>query len=250
MVVVHGGPLGMDWTAANMPAILDVHYPGEVGGDATVAVLFGDVSPSGRATTTWYPLVYQNQRPNNTDMQLAAHNGVPGITYLYYDGPVLWPFGWGLSYTTFTFAWASGAQVERATIDASAFATGAASPPSFSANVTNTGAVTSDVSVLAYYSTGLPGEPLTELFDFQRVAALAPGATATVTFSLPPAIAATVTAEGDAVIVPGLFRIRIGDVRDHSDWSSGGSYVVGEVEIVGQATPHWLFPRELAAGAV
>jgi beta-glucosidase len=100
-----------------------------------------------------------------TDMQLEPHTApdgttpVPGITYLYYDGPVLWPFGWGLSYTTFSFAWFDEASAHQS-IDAAAWASGTASPPSYAVNVTNTGSVTSDVVALAFYSTGLAGEPI------------------------------------------------------------------------------------------
>jgi hypothetical protein len=100
-----------------------------------------------------------------TDMALEPHTApdgttpVPGITYLYYDGPVLWPFGWGLSYTNFTYTWFD-ADAAHQTVDAAAWAAGNATPPSYAVNVTNTGSVVSDVSALAFFSTGLPGEPL------------------------------------------------------------------------------------------
>lgn len=202
VVLVHGGPLAVDAIKGSVAAILDAKYAGELGGDAVDAILFGDVSPSGRLAGTVYPADFVTQRAM-TDMQIAPHDGRPGITHLFYDGPVLWPFGWGLSFTTFSFVWADSG--------AARASTAAFQPPQYSCNVTNTGSVTSDVSVLGFYSTGLPGEPLQELFDFARVAALAPGATATVVLTLPARVAATITAEGKHVLVSGLFRVWVGE---------------------------------------
>lgn len=96
--------------------------------------------------------------------QLASHKNrsgasVPGITYLYYEGPTLWPFGWGLSYTAFSFAWFDEEDATK-TIDAAAWAAGIAASPAYAVNVTNTGNVTSDVSAMAFFSTGLPSEPI------------------------------------------------------------------------------------------
>jgi hypothetical protein len=242
VVLVHGGAISMDWTAANMPAIVDALYPGELGGDAVASILFGDVSPSGRTVTTWYPSSYQTARVNVSDMALPPHTGpqgeqVPGITHLYYDGPVLYPFGWGLSYTTFSYAWVYG---ERTSVDAAEFGSGAAAnPPAFAVNVTNTGAVTSDVSVLAFFSSDVPGEPIQELYDFGRAAAVAPGQTVQLTFSLPPEVAARVDADGTSAVVPGRYKVRIGDVL------ASGNFVRGEVEVTG-AEPFELFSLKKA----
>ena len=130
---------------------------------AISAILFGDVSPSGREVTTAYPAAFAAQR-RVTDMRLAPHEGsngesIPGVTYLYYDGPALWPFGWGLSFTTFAYTWFDDGE-GKAQIDATAWAAGAVAPPAYAVNVTNTGGVPSDVSALAFFSTGLPGEPI------------------------------------------------------------------------------------------
>ena len=235
VVTVHGGILSMDWTAGNVRTIVDALYPGEMGGDAVVSVLFGDVSPSGRTVTTWYPSAYQTARPLVTDMALAPHDDVPGITYLYYDGPVLWPFGWGLSYTTFRFDWAAGEGA--LSVDTVAFGTGAAAPPSFLVNVTNTGMVTSDVSVLAFFSAETPGEPLQELFDFQRTAGLAPGEMRTLRFSLPPAVAACVTSDGTQVVRAGTYAVRIGDTV------ATGNFVKTAVHLSGPDHELFSMPR-------
>lgn len=150
-----------------------------------------------------------------------------GITYLYYDGPVLWPFGWGLSYTTFQFEFFDNMEAHK-TVDAKAYATGQAQPPAYAVNVTNTGTVVSDVSALGFYSTGLPTEPVEELFDFQRTASLAPGETRTLYFTLPPEVVATVNEAGEQTVQPGVFTVRIGDVRQTGNYAEGSLTVTGE----------------------
>jgi beta-D-xylosidase 4 len=241
LVLIHGGPLALDDTSLSLPAIVDAHYPGEMGGDAVVSVLFGDVSPSGRLTTTVYPAEFVQQR-DMSDYQLAPHTNaanasVPGITYLYYDGTPQFPFGFGLSYTTFAFAWLSE-QPAQSQHDAAALASGVLPP--FAVNVTNTGGVTSDVSALAFVSTGVPGEPLKQLFDFQRAAAVAPGDSVVLSFTLPPELAAVVLADGSRVIRPGTtLRVTIGDVPaatvPWSDAVARGSIVRTDVVVGGEA---------------
>jgi hypothetical protein len=102
----------------------------------------------------------------------------------------------------------------------------------------------SDVSALAFFSSGQPGEPVQELFDFQRVAALAPGATVTVYFTLPPTVAARVSADGEQVVTPGVYRVSIGDVE-----GGPAGRVEGTMTITGH--PHTLFsmPRARAQWA-
>jgi beta-D-xylosidase 4 len=209
-----------------------MHYPGEMGGDATAALLFGDASPSGRGTVTVYREAYLAQR-RPTDMALAPHGDVPGITYLYYDGPnVLYPFGHGLSYASFSYAWLGSSLAE---VDVDAWAGGVVAAPSYAVNVTNTGAVMSDVSVLAFLSTGLPNDPLQQLFDFQRAAALAPGQTVTLFFTVPLDTAARVSSAGEVQLTPGALCIRIGDVprAGTAGSASATAYVVGRLVLTG-----------------
>jgi len=99
LVLIHGGPLGIDWEKANVPAIVDAFYPGSMGGDAIASILAGDVSPSGRLPNTIYPADFVNVR-DIWDMNLRDKGG---ITYRYYTGTPLWEFGFGLSYTTFAY---------------------------------------------------------------------------------------------------------------------------------------------------
>lgn len=242
VVLIHGGPLAIEWTAAHMPAILTAFYPGEMGGDAVVGLLFGDAAPSGRSLYTWYPAGFPAQR-NLTDMVLPPHAGpggqsVPGVTYRWYNGSALWPFGWGLSYTSFTFAWAySGGGV--AEVHAAAWAAGEASPPPWAVNVTNTGTSPGAVSALAFVSSGSPGDPLTELFDFQRTPTLQPGESVTLLFNTPlrivakggePEPAAGATGGQERLptlrLVPGAYAVSIGDVDGGPNGAVRGRLVV------------------------
>ena len=159
-----------------------------------------------------------------TDMALAPHGSSPGLTHLYYSGPVQWPFGFGESYTTFSFDWSLEGG-GKAVVAAESLAAGDA--PLYRVNVTNTGHVVSDVSVLGFFSTGLPGEPLQELFDFSRVAALAAGASAEVTLTLPPGVAATIDSKGKRWATPGSFLVRVGEP---------GNFAEGSLEVRGEAT--------------
>ena len=210
LLLLHGGALSIDWASANVDAIVSLVYPGELGGDAAAAVLFGDVSPAGRTTSTWYSSAWQRARPFIISMELAPHQGilgpVSGVTYLYNDNAteILWPFGYGLSYTNFSFAWLDNGAATllsaRALVDA---------PPSYAVNVSNVGSVTSDVTAMAFVASATPGEPLRECFDFARAAALAPGAWALLSFALPPWVVARVDADGVQAVGRGAFTVSV-----------------------------------------
>ncbi|XP_051147124.1 beta-D-xylosidase 3-like [Andrographis paniculata] len=104
LVIMSGG--GMDVQFAKddpkVTSILWVGFPGEVGGAAIADVVFGHHNPSGKLPMTWYPQSYVNQ-VQMTDMNMRPDpaRGYPGRTYRFYTGPVVFPFGHGLSYTEF-----------------------------------------------------------------------------------------------------------------------------------------------------
>nr|AAP83934.1 auxin-induced beta-glucosidase [Oxybasis rubra] len=105
LVLMCGGPVDVTF-AKNDPkisAILWVGYPGQAGGTAIADVLFGTTNPGGKLPNTWYPQSYVAKVPM-TDLAMRANpsNGYPGRTYRFYKGPVVFPFGFGLSYTRFT----------------------------------------------------------------------------------------------------------------------------------------------------
>ncbi|KAK4265862.1 hypothetical protein QN277_026856 [Acacia crassicarpa] len=105
LVLMSGGPIDVTF-AKNDPkigAILWVGYPGQAGGTAIADVLFGRTNPGGKLPMTWYPEGYVNKVPMTVmDMRPNPASGYPGRTYRFYKGPVVFPFGHGLSYTRFS----------------------------------------------------------------------------------------------------------------------------------------------------
>ncbi|NP_001266107.1 alpha-L-arabinofuranosidase/beta-xylosidase precursor [Solanum lycopersicum] len=104
LVLMSGGPV--DVTFANndprIGAIVWAGYPGQGGGAAIADVLFGAHNPGGKLPMTWYPQEYLNNLPMTTmDMRSNLAKGYPGRTYRFYKGPLVYPFGHGLSYTKF-----------------------------------------------------------------------------------------------------------------------------------------------------
>jgi len=97
MVLVNGGPLALAGTENQAEAIVEAWYPGEMGGTAIADVLFGDVNPGGKLPQTFYAST--QQLPPMWDYDLIHHPR----TYLYFEQPVLYPFGHGLSYTQFEY---------------------------------------------------------------------------------------------------------------------------------------------------
>jgi len=96
VVLMNGSALAINWTAKNIPAILEAWYPGEFGGNAIADILFGDYNPSGKLPITFYKSVNDLPDFKNYDME--------NRTYKYYKGDVLFPFGHGLSYSDFKYS--------------------------------------------------------------------------------------------------------------------------------------------------
>jgi beta-glucosidase len=178
LVLINGRPLGIDWAAQNVPAILEAWQPGTEGGRAVADVLFGDVTPGGKLPVTFprrgghAPLYYARNRTHMPE-------GSPLYRSRYGDGPTtpLFPFGFGLSYTTFSFAnlKAAPAQVK------------AGGRVTVSVDVTNTGRRAGEevVQLYVHQKSGRDSRPQRELKGFRRVV-LAPGETQAVRFELGP----------------------------------------------------------------
>ena len=96
LVLLNGSALSATWAAENVPAIVEAWYPGQAAGPAIADVLFGDYNPAGRLPVTFYSSV--DQLPPFSDY------GMEGRTYRYFHGEPLFPFGHGLSYTTFAYS--------------------------------------------------------------------------------------------------------------------------------------------------
>ncbi|KAH6799759.1 hypothetical protein C2S51_036243 [Perilla frutescens var. frutescens] len=104
LVLMSGGPIDVSFAKndARVGAILWVGYPGQAGGAAIADVLFGKHNPGGKLPMTWYPQKYLDNLPMTTmDMRADPSRNYPGRTYRFYKGPVVYPFGHGLSYTSF-----------------------------------------------------------------------------------------------------------------------------------------------------
>jgi beta-glucosidase-like glycosyl hydrolase len=233
LIVVRGGAIALSdelfADVARVPAIVHFPYGGELAGDALADVLLGAVSPSGRLATTQYGADIVDR--SIIDYDLTSGDG---LTHLYYRGTPQFAFGSGLSYTTFALSWAEGSS-STARVDAEDFVAGqqrgGGAAPSYQVNVTNVGAIVSDVSVLAFLDgPGTPGAPLQQLFDFGRISALLPGASATLTFSVPLDVAAEARADGSLALFPrggAPRRVRIG--------LPGISMLEGALELCGGA---------------
>ncbi len=96
LVLVAGSPLSILWEDKNIPAIVNAWYPGEQGGTAVAEVLFGKYNPAGRVPVTYYNSI--EDLPPFDDYDITKR------TYKYFDGDVLYPFGYGLSYTSFRYS--------------------------------------------------------------------------------------------------------------------------------------------------
>lgn len=175
LVVMSGRPLDLRWADANVPAILQVWYPGTKGGDAVAAVLLGDTSPAGRLPFTWprhvgqVPIVYSHYRTFAPDDQ--------GARYWEEPSTPLYPFGHGLSYAAFEYA---NLRLDRTAVPVGESAT-------VFADVTNTSAVDADdvVQLYIHQRYGTSSRPVRELKAFDRVS-IAAGETQTVRFTLGP----------------------------------------------------------------
>jgi len=175
LVVMSGRPLDLRWAQANVPAILQVWYPGTRGGEAVAAALVGDVSPAGRLPFTWprhvgqVPLVYNHNRTFQPEEQ--------GRRYWDEESTPLYPFGHGLSYGSFEYA--------NLVLDRESIAVGETA--TVSVDVTNTSDRDADevVQLYVHQRYGTSSRPVRELKGFARVA-VAAGGTRTVTFPLGP----------------------------------------------------------------
>ena len=212
VVLMNGSALGVNWEKSHANAILEAWYPGEEGGAAVAETLSGKNNPAGRLPVTFYKDVHQ--LPNFEDYSMK------GRTYRYFTGEPLWPFGYGLSYTSFHY---SNLELPTTAIEAG-------DPLTASVTVTNSGNTAGDEVVELYLQfPDVEGAPLRALRGFQRVR-LQPGANQQVEFHLNPRDLSMVTAKGDIIVAQGQYTVSIGGGQP----GTGAPSVSGKLEIHGQ----------------
>jgi beta-glucosidase len=211
LVVVAGSALDLRWAAADahVDAIVQAWYPGEEAGRAIADVLFGDYNPAGRLPVTFPGSTHD--LPDITDYRMR------GRTYRYLEREPLFPFGYGLSYTQFTYG---GLGVEaRGSTSTEGAAAGVPATPGgrwpvlaeVHASVTNTGAHAGDEVVQLYvkHLDARGAVPHHSLRGFARVA-LAPGESRQVTFPMTARDLSLIDETGARVLEPGRLRLTVG----------------------------------------
>jgi len=209
LVLIGGSAIAVPWADAHVPAILQAWYPGQAGGTALAEMLFGDTNPSGRLPVTVYR--------STADLPPFGDYAMANRTYRYFRGKPLYPFGHGLSYTTFAY---DNLRLSKGKISLD-------EPLTVQADVTNTGPRAGDEVAQLYlsYPPTSPRNPIRQLRGFQRVS-LAPGETKTVSFTLTPQDLALVNDAGQRMVEAGAYRVSVGG-RQPSKADRAGSVAVG-----------------------
>jgi len=212
VVLMNGSALAVNWINGHANAVLEAWYPGEEGGAAVAETLSGKNNPAGRLPVTFYTGI--DQLPNFEDYGMAHR------TYRYYNGKPLYPFGYGLSYTTFSY---SGLNIPTQAVSAG-------QPVGADVTVTNSGKVPGDEVVQVYLKfPDVKGAPQIALRGFQRIH-LEPGTSQKIHFDLKPRDLGIVTEDGHPIIAQGDYTISIGGGQP----GTGAPTVNGKFHIEGQ----------------
>jgi beta-glucosidase len=217
VVLMNGSALVVNWAKDHANAIVDAWYSGEEGGAAIAETLSGKNNPAGRLPVTFYKDV--GQLPAFEDYSMK------GRTYRYFEGAPLYPFGYGLSYTTFHY---DALKLPQSPVKAG-------DPVTAEVTVSNFGSVAGDeVAQLYLKFPEVKGAPGKALRGFKRIH-LDPGATATVRFDLRPRDLSIVTENGDPTIPAGKYTVTVGGGQPNTaaatvsgDFSMDGSLKLPE----------------------
>ncbi|HLF32984.1 MAG TPA: glycoside hydrolase family 3 C-terminal domain-containing protein [Cyclobacteriaceae bacterium] len=215
LVLIGGSAIAVNWADQHVPAILDAWYPGEFGGQAIAEAIFGDINPSGKLPVTFYRSV--------NDLPPFGEYSMENRTYKYFRGPVLYPFGHGLSYTSFGYTGLSfgvgagvGVSVKIPSSDKDSVGelmVEIEEPADIpvSVKVRNTGTREGMETVQLYVSVEGAAYPAPRiaLQDFVKIN-LAPGESKEVSFTLHPDQLAAMTESGEKILKPGNIKIYVG----------------------------------------
>jgi beta-glucosidase len=207
LVLLNGSALAINWETRNIPAILEAWYPGQAAGHAIADVLVGDYNPGGKLPVTFYKSI--NDLPPFSEYEMK------GQTYRFFKGEPLFPFGHGLSYTTFEY---SGLEIGDRHNPGDSVA--------LTVNVKNSGPVAGDEVVQVYLShVNAPMKvPVRTLVQFQRVT-LHPGEDRRISFTLPPDVFSVINDDGKKTIFSGKYELFVGGGQPESGmirWKAPG----------------------------
>jgi len=192
VVAMNGSPINLSWAKDNAAALIEAWYPGQSGGLAIANVLSGRTNPSGRLPLTFYRSIDELPPFGDYDMK--------GRTYRYFTGTPVYPFGYGLSYTSFAYA---PVKVDPAR-------GGAEKGIRVTTEVRNTGNRPGDEVAQLYLNfPNEPGTPKVALRGFQRVS-LKPGEARKISFDLSPRDLSAVTLDGTRRVLKGQYRVTVG----------------------------------------
>jgi beta-glucosidase len=213
VVLQNGSALAVNWAQEHADAILEAWYPGEEGGTAIAETLAGDNNPAGRLPLTFYSSL--SQMPSFDDYSMK------GRTYRYFFDKPLYPFGFGLSYTNFTY---SSIKLPSSSIKAG-------DPVTIEGDVKNTGSAAGDEVVELYLTQPKASDtPIRLLAGFTRVH-LGPGQSIHVDLTIDPRSIAQVDSKGTRVILPGDYMVSLGGAQP----GGAASVQTGKFAITGRA---------------
>ena len=190
LVLLSGSALAVNWADEHVPAIIQGWYPGAQGGKAIADILFGEKSPEGKLPVTFYRST--DELPEFTDYSMK------GRTYRYMKSEPLYPFGFGLSYTTFTY---SDVKVDKNTLDAEGV--------TVTATVTNTGKMDGAETLQVYVKVNQENTPNAQLKGIKKIA-LKAGESKTVSVKLPVESFALFDEEGILRLTAGDATVYVG----------------------------------------
>jgi len=219
LVLIAGSAIGINWAEDHVDAIIDAWYPGQEGGTAIADVLFGDYNPGGRL-----PLTFPRSIGDVPDF---ADYRMKGRTYRYLEHSPLYPFGFGLSFTSFRYT----------DLTLSSLETDASAPLEIGVTVQNTGATAGDevVQLCLKDLEASSVQPVHSLRGFQRIS-LGPGETRRVAFRLVEKDLSLIDDLGKRILEPGRFRVYVGGSQpdERSVELMGRAPLSAEFELTGQ----------------
>jgi beta-glucosidase len=198
VVLQSGSAVALNWANEHADAIFEAWYPGVAGGDAIARTLSGANNPAGRLPVTFYASL--DGLPAFTDYNFKTAHA--GRTYRYFQGKPLWGFGFGLSYSKFTYG----------PVKLSAETVKAGEAISATVSVKNEGAIAGDEVVEAYLKTPQKDGPIHTLAGFTRVN-IGPGQSREVTLTVDPRTMSSVDDAGNRKILEGKYTLILGGAQ-------------------------------------